>query len=419
MAFYIPPSRVYRFQPGFCRFKIVSLCHDLSSSSKRLFAPFSGRGARPAALRACLTLSGRPGKDVRAREHSLRRFGHQVFAMRGALRFLALGQPAAPSGLLYISLAAICRLSAFAGALASRSGAAILDSMHSRDPGCSAPVCSWAAGCALLHVREVCCTSCAAIAHRPVPWQPFRRGYSSDPVYLRYPRCSVPLCSWAAGQTSRYASVTLLDCTCSLCTLAVALAPVLQLSLLGIPLHIRILVALQTTWTRQLLADAYTRLKLAINSAAGLAGTSRMPSRAVLQSAGAHASSNTLMAAGLGLAALPEHLATSIITAERSLASCLAATALLLRRCCYSSGQPTAPCSSRATLLAVYLQLVASQNPAQNSQCTAMYAKLNSVQRCKSPRTRDSRSCQAQTSYAARACCCNASSNLKCSSFAC
>jgi hypothetical protein len=54
----------------------------------------------------------------------------------------------------------------------------------------------------------------------------------------------------------------------------------------------------------QLRTVACGRCILAMYSSAGLAGTSHMPSRAVLQSAGAQASSNTLMAAALGLAAL-------------------------------------------------------------------------------------------------------------------
>ena len=54
----------------------------------------------------------------------------------------------------------------------------------------------------------------------------------------------------------------------------------------GIPCHFRNPTAQQPTCASQLLADACTRYKLAIHPSAGLGGTPRMPSRAVLQSAG-------------------------------------------------------------------------------------------------------------------------------------
>ena len=110
----------------------------------------------------------------------------------------------------------------------------MFDSMHFRDPRCSVPVCSLAAGFALLHAQQVCWTSYVALAHRPMPWQPFRRGYSSDPSVP--PRCEVQRARVQLGGRAgvQIRSTALLDCTRSLCTLAVALAPVMQLSLLGI-----------------------------------------------------------------------------------------------------------------------------------------------------------------------------------------
>ena len=214
---------------------MVLICHDLSSLQKWSIPPFKARGLRCAASNALQMPSSCPGTAGRARKHNLWRFGRQVFAMRGALRFLALGQAAAPCSLFHRSPAGICGLWALARALASRCGAATFDSMHSRDPRCSAPVCRWAAGSALLHAQDACWTSYDAFAHRPMPWQPFRRGYYSDPSVP--PRCEVHRARVQLGGRAgvQASSVALLACTCSLCTLAVALAPVLQLSLLGIP----------------------------------------------------------------------------------------------------------------------------------------------------------------------------------------